>query len=212
MNKKWTKEQNEAVDTYRKLQKSLKGLIKAESDESDEGEELRDRMAKLWFYLPGAERRRINKNVKLPNVNSPKAPLLSIIENLVRLTTVPIEKSIIKWRMDKIFSQYYFETEYKGKAYAFDSRHFYVYPAGHELPPGVRIGDKSGPNLLLNTKIGVAPKKFGELWQVICGQHERELAEDRLKQDKERDLAELKDGTNRLIALENTRQILKDFK
>ena len=148
--------------------------------------------------------KKLKKNIKVP--------LIGIIEHLTRLTTVPIEKSIIKWRMEKIFSQYYFETEYKGKVYTFDGRHFYVYPAGHELPPGVRINDKSGPDLLLNARIDAAPKEFSELWQVICGQHKRELAEDRLKQDKERDLAELRDGTNRLITLENTRQIFEDFK
>lgn len=46
-----------------------------------------------------------------------------ILEGLMRFTTVPLEKSAIKWRMNMVFSQPSFKTEYKGKAYAFDGRH-----------------------------------------------------------------------------------------
>ncbi|KKT39897.1 hypothetical protein A2W54_01575 [Candidatus Giovannonibacteria bacterium RIFCSPHIGHO2_02_43_13] len=159
-----------------------------------------------------AERKKINKNVKSPKPVVIKSLVEKIVENLIKLTTVPIEKSVIKWRINKVFGQYYFETEYKDKIYTFDGRHFYVYPAGYELPPGIRIGDKSGPDILLSARIDAALKEFGDLWQVICGQHERELKEDRLKQDKERDLTALRDETERLIALEKTRRILNDFK
>ena len=79
VNKKWMKEQNEAVDTYRKLEKQLKALIKAEKDEFDEGEELRERLAKLWFHLPGEERRRINNGKVTTIINNPEIANVFII-------------------------------------------------------------------------------------------------------------------------------------
>ena len=105
VNKKWMKEQNEAVDTYRKLEKQLKALIKAEKDEFDEGEELRERLAKLWFHLPGEERRRINNNVKLPKVSKLKLSrkntrllaeqitIPNLVGEVIKLTTIPRENS-----------------------------------------------------------------------------------------------------------------------
>ena len=141
-----------------------------------------------------------------------KSSAEQIVENLIKLTTVPIEKSVIKWRMDKVFNQYNFEAEYKGKIYRFDGRHFYVYPAGHELPPGIRIGDKSGPELLLNVRINTAPKEFGDLWRVVCGQHERELAEDRISREKEMEAMKIAQEKERNRISENTKQILNDFK
>jgi len=145
-------------------------------------------------------------------VKKSKSSVEKIVENLVKLTTVPIEKSVIKWRMDKVFSQYRFETEYKCKIYAFDGRHFIVYPAGYELPPGVRIADKQGPDILLNTKINAAPKLFGELWMQVCGQHEKELDDDKIAQERENTTAEARQKAERERVNKNVELILEDFK
>lgn len=141
-----------------------------------------------------------------------ESDLEKILENLIKLTTIPREKSVIQWRMDKVFEVYYFEAEYRGKIYKFDGRHFYVYPAGYELPPGIRIGDKTGPGILLYVKITAAPELFGELWQRVCGQHEKELREEQVRLAKERDGMEQKRRWDQKRALENTKKILGDFR
>lgn len=141
-----------------------------------------------------------------------KSDLEKILEYLIKFTIVPREKSPIQWRMDKVFSFYSFETEVKGKIYVFDGRHFYVYPAGHELPPGVRIGDKEGPDILLSARIDAAPKLFGELWQKVCGQHKKELLEDEIEHVREHKEHDLRQEKERKRVLENTKKILEDFK
>lgn len=141
-----------------------------------------------------------------------KNDLEKILEHLIKLTTVPREKSPIQWRMDKVFSQYHFETEHKGKIYAFDGRHFFVYPAGYELPPGIRIGDKAGPDILLHARIDAAPKLFGELWQRVCGQYEKELQEDARKERESLDILARRQKAERELSSRLAKDILKDFK
>ncbi len=148
---------------------------------------------------------------KQKRARQPGSAIEKILKSLIRLTTIPREKSVIRWKMDKVFSTYHFETEYKGKIYAFDGRHFYVYPSGHELPPCIRIGDKSGPDVLLSVKISAMPELFGELWQQICGQHEKELIEDKIAEMHENKTIEARREVERKRALENTEKILKDF-
>ena len=128
-----------------------------------------------------------------------KSPVEKIIKNLIKLTTVPIEKSVIKWRMDKVFGQYRFEAKYKDKIYVFDGRHFIVC-------------NKQDPDLLLNIKINVAPKLLGELWMLICGQHDKELAEDQAAREREVKISKQTQEAERKHVLENTERILKDFK
>ena len=213
MNKNWTKEQKQAVKHWREFSRALRKVAKKYGNDSEEADAYRETYTyRDWFKLPGDEIRRINKNAKLPKPAATKNPAEKIVENLIKLTTVPIEKSVIKWRVDKVFGQYYFETEHKDKIYTFDGRHFYVYPAGYELPPGVSIGGKSGPELLCHVRIDAIPKQLGKLWRQLCGQHERKLKKDCLQQDKERDLTGLRYATERLMALEKTRQILNGFK
>jgi len=141
-----------------------------------------------------------------------KSPLEKVIEYLIKYTIVPREKSPIQWQMDKVFNFYRFETEVKGKIYTFDGRHFYVYPAGYELPPGVRIGDKSGPELLLHVRVDAMPKPLGELWQRLCGQHEKELAEDKKKWDIYVAEVELRSRHDKEKAIISAKDILDDFK
>jgi len=144
-------------------------------------------------------------------VKKSKSPAEKIVENLIKLTTVPIEKSVIKWRMDKVFTQYSFEAEYKGKIYSFDGRHFRVYPAGYELPPGIRISEKSGPELLLHVRVDGMPKQLGELWQRLCGQHEKELQEDARKEREYLESMARKQKSARELAKRQAEGILKDF-
>lgn len=140
-----------------------------------------------------------------------KSDLEKIIEYLIKFTIAPREKSPILWRMDKVFSQYHFEAECKDKIYAFDGRHFYVYPAGYDLPPGIRIGDKEGPDILLYARVDVAPKLFGELWQRVCCQYEKELLEDEIKHASEHKKHDLLQEEERKRVLKNTKKILEDF-
>ena len=58
-----------AYQEYLALLAQLKELIQRNQDESEEGEELRAEMDKLWFKIPEDKRREINKDVRLPNVN-----------------------------------------------------------------------------------------------------------------------------------------------
>ncbi len=58
-----------AYQEYMALLATLKDLIQRSQDESEEGEELRARMDKLWFAIPEDKRREINKDVRLPNVD-----------------------------------------------------------------------------------------------------------------------------------------------
>ena len=155
---------------------------------------------------------RSRKELSKPRQKKDKSQLEKILEYLIKYTIVPREKSPIRWQMDKIFNFYRFETEVKGKIYAFDGRHFYVYPAGCELPPGIRIGDKTGPEILLHARIDVAPQHFGELWQRVCGQHEKELQEDDRKWEKEVITDKLRREEERKRILKNTEKILEDFK
>jgi len=206
------KSEQNVLNKYKKLLKQLNSLVKAKKDESDGGEVLRQKMDKLWTIIPENERRKINKNVKLPKPAAIKNPAEKIVENLIKLTTVPIEKSIIKWQINRTFDQYHFKAEYKGKIYTFDGRHFDVYPAGYELPPGIRIGDKSGPDILLSARIDAAPKEFGDLWQAICGQHEKELLEDKRKRDMYIADVESKSKKEQEKATISAKDILGDFK
>ena len=142
----------------------------------------------------------------------PASPIEKILKNLIKLTTVPREKSAIQWKMDKVFSMYHFETEYKGKVYTFDGRHFFIYPAGYELPPGIRIGDKEGPDILLHARIDAAPKQFADLWQVVCGQHEKELQENERKERESLKASERRQKAERELSSRLAKDILKDFK
>lgn len=68
VNKNWTEEQIQAVVYYRCLEMAIKALIRAKRDETDDGEELRGIMDKVWRRLPGDEIKRLNKNIQLPKV------------------------------------------------------------------------------------------------------------------------------------------------
>ena len=149
---------------------------------------------------------------KLKARKSSKSDLEKIIEYLIKFTMVPREKSPIQWKMDKVFNFYRFETEVKGNVYVFDGRHFYVYPAGYELPPGIRIGDKEGPDILLHARIDAAPKQFADLWQVVCGQHEKELQEDARKERESLEASERRQKAERKQSSRLATDILKGFK
>jgi len=58
-----------AYNEYMFYLAKLKDLIERDMDESQEGEELRAKMDKLWLKIPEDKRREINKDVRLPNVN-----------------------------------------------------------------------------------------------------------------------------------------------
>ena len=58
-----------AYNEYMSYLAKLKDLIERDMDESQEGEELRAKMDKLWLKIPEDKRREINKDVRLPNVN-----------------------------------------------------------------------------------------------------------------------------------------------
>jgi len=195
------KSEREALKKYKMYQRALKN-IKGDKGEAEEAEYVREKMDVLRPHLPKSEQRKIEEN----------SPLCKIIKYLTRFTTVPIEKSGIQWRIDTVFNFYRFETEVKGKIYVFDGRHFMVYPAGYELPPGIRIGDKSGPDILLNVKINMAPKLFGELWMQVCGQHEKEIAEDQVAREREVEITKKTQEEERKRVLENTKRILDDFR
>lgn len=53
---------------YMALKSKLEALIERGEDESPQGEEIRASMDKLWFKIPEAKRREINKDIRLPNL------------------------------------------------------------------------------------------------------------------------------------------------
>ena len=196
-----TKSAQEALKKYKQYQRALEN-IRGDKYEDEEATIIYEKMDELCARLPENERRKIIE----------KSPEGKIIGGLVKLTTVPLEKSVIKWQMDKVFNQYYFKAEYKGKVYSFDGRHFYVYPTGYEPPPGIRIGEKQGPDLLLHARFDARPQLFGELWQVVCGQHEKELQEDARKEREYNNEISVKQTKERKRILSRANDILKDFK
>ena len=135
-----------------------------------------------------------------------------IVEGLIRLTTVPVEKSVIKWQMNKVFSQCCFETRYKNKIYSFDGRHLCIYPAGYELPSGVIIGFKQGPDILLHIRIDAMPRLLSELWRNICGQHEKTMQNIQSQENANVFKENLRQRMEREKVLNSANEILRDFK
>ncbi len=69
MNKKWTREQTEAVVRWRRFSNTLKKVVKKYGNDSEEADALRETFTfRDWFKLPGDERKKINKNVRFPKL------------------------------------------------------------------------------------------------------------------------------------------------
>lgn len=138
-------------------------------------------------------------------------PVVLVINNLIRLTTVPRENSKICWDRDLFFGKAFYRTEYKGKVYKFDGRHFYVYPAGYELPPGVSIGDKKGPDILIHILNDSLLSHLAQLWRAMEGQYAKEIVDERAKRDIYIKEIEGRQVEDRMCEHESAMLILKDF-
>ena len=144
------------------------------------------------------------------------SPLPRLIEHLIGLTTVPKDKSVIQWKMRRVVAGYVFETEYKGNIYFFGDDYddyFLVYPAGHELLPGVSMGDKKGPEPLVNASIRHLSytMPFGQLLFAAMEQNKKEL--DAETEERERQIKNYKKMTKALKKQEakNLQNLLEDF-
>lgn len=135
----------------------------------------------------------------------------NIFRKLVRLTTVPREKSVVQWKLTRIFSSCSFETEYKGKVYVFDGRRLYVYPAGHDLPPYIRIGDRKGPDILVDVDCRLFRALSDKLFRAARAQYTKELDED--DNLRARTIAEAKEWQKRQLKRQklNAQKILRDL-